>query len=475
MAEDHWQQARLIPTSGITGQDEAERRATSALLAVMGSVREFGAALTRPLGAPAAPLQTFIEVPFPLGEVTCYPDGLIEATRGSKSWTALVEVKTGATELRREQIEQYLDVAREQGFDAVVTISNQIAPSPGTHPVEVDKRKLRRTSLHHLSWAEILTVAVQQRVHHGVADPDQAWVLGELIRYLEHPRSGALDFSDMGPAWVGVREAVAAGTLRSGDKGLAEVLSRWEQLLRYAALRLGRELGTDVQVRVPRREAADPAARLAGHARSLTQSGTLVGSLRIPDTVAPIDIVADLRAGRVDISLEVDAPREGRATTRVNWLLRQLADAPGALRIDALSSSARSSTSELLAAVRQAPEVLIADKNRELRAFRLTASAPLGSKRGTGRGAFIDSVLDALDGFYESVVQNLRSWTPRAPQLPAAGRSAAAAAGLDLSLPPSDAPNDGGEGENGLEPDVGPSIVGTQLPPPASPSVEVGP
>lgn len=39
MAEDHWQLARLIPTSGISGPDEAQRGATSALLAVMGAVR----------------------------------------------------------------------------------------------------------------------------------------------------------------------------------------------------------------------------------------------------------------------------------------------------------------------------------------------------------------------------------------------------------------------------------------------------
>jgi hypothetical protein len=30
MAEEHWQTARLIPTSGINSQDETERRATSA-------------------------------------------------------------------------------------------------------------------------------------------------------------------------------------------------------------------------------------------------------------------------------------------------------------------------------------------------------------------------------------------------------------------------------------------------------------
>ncbi len=54
---DGWQAARLIPTSGISGQDEAERRATSALLAVMQAVREFRVAVLKPLGAPAGNLQ----------------------------------------------------------------------------------------------------------------------------------------------------------------------------------------------------------------------------------------------------------------------------------------------------------------------------------------------------------------------------------------------------------------------------------
>ena len=35
MAEESWHAARLIPTSGISGAEEQERRATSALLAVM--------------------------------------------------------------------------------------------------------------------------------------------------------------------------------------------------------------------------------------------------------------------------------------------------------------------------------------------------------------------------------------------------------------------------------------------------------
>lgn len=50
--QDSWHPARLIPIAGIRGQEEQERRATSALLAVMGAVPEFGHALLGELGAP---------------------------------------------------------------------------------------------------------------------------------------------------------------------------------------------------------------------------------------------------------------------------------------------------------------------------------------------------------------------------------------------------------------------------------------
>ena len=119
---------------------------TSALLAVMGAVKEFARAALGPVGAHSGTVETYVEVPFMLGDKRVYPDGLIRVTRGTKSWTALVEVKTGRNELATEQLENYLDVAREQGFDALITISNEISPVAGQHPTKVDKRKLRRSS-----------------------------------------------------------------------------------------------------------------------------------------------------------------------------------------------------------------------------------------------------------------------------------------------------------------------------------------
>jgi len=380
----------LIPTSGINGAEEQERRATSALLAVMTAVREFGRSILAVAGAPAGTIETYIEVPFELGEKRHYPDGLIRVRRGKRTWTALVEVKTSTNALNAAQLEAYLDIARHEGFDALLTISNEIAASSTEHPTAIDKRRLRKVALHHLSWTQVLTEAVLQKVHRGVADQDQAWILGELIRYLEHNRSGAMEFEDMGPSWVAVREEVHRGTLRPSSKGATEVASRWEQLLRYACLRLGRRLGVEVQPGFNRRETVEAESRMNQLVATMVASGVLEGGIRIPDAAAPVRVVADLRAGRVSCSVEVPAPAEGRSRARVSWLLRQLRDAPDDLRVDAFAARARgASTSELLKAVRAEPQVLIQDPARELRSFRVTLSAPLGALRyevGTDRG-----------------------------------------------------------------------------------------
>ncbi len=418
MTEHTWHRARLIPTSGINGSEEQERRATSALLAVMTAVREFGQAVTKPLGAPAGALETYIEVPFQLGEQKLFPDGLVRVSRGSRSWTALVEVKTGGNQLQATQLENYLDVAKDQGFDAVITISNEIPPVAGQHPTRVDKRKLRKVALHHLSWSKVLTEAVMQKEFRGVADPDQAWILEELIRYLEHSRSGALEFDDMGDSWVTVRDAVTSGTLRPTDKGVAEVVARFDALLRFASLRLGRQLGTEVVPVLSRREQAEPAIRAQALTSALCDNGRLTGSIRIPDTVGPLVVTADVRAKQVTCHVDVDAPREGRPKTRVNWLVRQLKETAAPLRIECFVAHARgSSAAELLQTVRDEPLALVADPSRDIKSFRVAASAPMGGKRGRGRGAFIDSVLTATDDFYAEVLGNLKAWSAAPPKL----------------------------------------------------------
>ena len=432
--DESWTAARLFSISGVGNAEEQEKRATSALLATMMAVRPLGRGITARVGAPAGLIETYLEVPFPRGEGVVIPDGVIRIARGSRMWTALLETKTGSGQLRRDQVENYLDVARQQGFDAVITLSNEIAPAAGEHPVTVDRRKLAKVALFHLSWAEVLHEAQMVLAHRGVDDQLQAWLLHEFVRYLQHPRSGAAGFDDMGGSWVPVRESVAAGTLRAGDRKVPAVVDAWVRLVRQLSLRLTAELGVNVAHVLPRKLATDPVARTRAGVEALVDTGCLTATLKVPGAVGPIQTEADLRTGQVRVSVRVPAPQEGTGQRRVTWLLRQLKDAPDDLLIDVTMAGTSESTCELLRDVRDKPAALLPSTRAEVSSFTLTRSLPLGMKRSGVRGAFIPSVVQAVEGFYADVVQPLRPWVPRAPQLPeGAGGAEAEAASSDAA------------------------------------------
>ncbi len=420
MTEEAWRPARLIPTSGIRGDREREGRATSALLSVLGAVDEFGKAiLSKRFGAPSGRVEAYIEVPLKMRDgKEVRPDGLVRVTRGRRTWVALIEVKTGTSELELDQVESYLDAARERGFDAVVTISNQIVPGTGEHPVTVNKTKLKKVELHHISWVALLTEAVMERDHRGVADDDQAWILSELIAYLEHGNSGAMLFEDMGQHWTAVRDRARERTLRTRDERVDDVVMRWDELARSLCLSLGRRLGRDVQQLLPRRDQRDPLGRPTREAKGLTDDGFLECTVRVPDAVADITLRADLREQRVSASLELDAPREGRPRTRINWLVRQLrASAPPTLRVDVWFESRSVTTSAPLAELMEQPDqVLLDDRRVAPRRFRVTLTRDMGMAR-KGTRSFVGSLELLLSEFYAGVAQDLNGWKPRAPRL----------------------------------------------------------
>ncbi len=122
------------------------------------------------------------------------------------------------------------------------------------------------------------------------------------------------------------------------------------------------------------------------------------------------------------VSTEVMAPELGRPSTRLNWLLRQLRNAPPELRIDVVFFRTRSTSSELLTTAVENPKRLLIGSDRIPRSFILTLSGVAGAKRRSGHGSFITDMSALLDRFYREVVQDLRLWTPPAPQLGPAAR-----------------------------------------------------
>ena len=423
--EDTWHAARLIPTTGIGGQDEQEERATSSLLAVMQAVPDFGRALLRHVDAPSGRIRTFSEVRFTSAadakgdKKVSIPDGVIVIDRGKMEWRCLVEVKTGTAALRPEQVSTYLDLARDHGIQAVLTISNQITSAPSESPFVVDPRKLKKVALRHLSWWHIMTEAIDQHRHRGVTDPDQAWILGELIAYLDNERSGASGFTDMGDKWVSVRDGARALTLRAKDPAAREVAERWVEFTQWLALGLRQVLGREVSLGWSRTQS--PTERLDHLVEELATAGRLAASIKVPGAVNPVAITVDLRSRLVTTSVEIGAPRDGRAKTRITWLLRQLRDAPPRVRIDATFPLAKETTSAMLTEALKNPDVLLwsRDPKREPRSFTVAMSREMGIKRGKGQGSFVAESKQQVTDFYRLVVQSLKPWSSGAPKLPA--------------------------------------------------------
>lgn len=434
LKDEQWPVARLIPISSASGIEAQERRAASALLAVIGAVTEFGRALLKPLGAPAGRIETFVEVPFKVDGRTIRPDGVITVSWGKKSWGALVETKTGPNALEAAQIEAYLDLARQLEFNAVLSISNQYVTSSSDYPIEIDRRKLKRVALHHWSWIDVLTEAVVQKQYRGVSDPDQAYILAELIRYLSDPRSGAVSFDNMGPSWTAVRDGARQGTLRKSDIEVGDVAARWDDLIRFLCLQLTKDLGRDVR-QVLARDERTPSARQAALRDALATTGRLHAELRVPDSAGPLEVVADLRSRQVIVSTRIDAPRQGRSKGRVSWLLRQLPNAPDNVSVGVKATWSPQAIAASLEAARATPEILYPEPNKEIRQFTVTMSRNLGLKRSAGQGSFIDSVMDAVTDFYGDVLQNLRVWKAPPPKLKKAPEEQEAAEPSESEMP----------------------------------------
>jgi stress response protein SCP2 len=415
--DDTWRPPRLFSVHGIGGADEQEDRATSALLWTMAAVRPFGRALTARAHGPAGKVETFLQVPFTLGDNKVIPDGMIRVARGSKLWTACLEVKTGDGVLGRPQVESYLKIAKKKGFDVVLTISNEVAVDPDVHPVELPASAFKSVRLVHISWSEVMHEIRMLLAHHPFTDPMQVWVLTELLHYLEHPRSGAMAFHDMGPNWVPVRDAVGAGRLGSADRRAVPVVESWHRLTRQLCLSLTARLGVPVKQSLPRRHLIDPALRTKDDAEGLARDGALQATFKVPGAAGPLTVHADLRTAKVVTSIDVTAPREGALPKRVGWLTRQLKDAPDDLLVEARFAPRSETTREKLPDVVAQPGVLLPGKDLEPSSFRVLATGPLGMKR-SGTGGFVVSVNSAVATFYGSTVERLRPWTPPAPQLP---------------------------------------------------------
>lgn len=416
---ESWRQARLFPVSALKNDRDRETRATSVLLSVMAQVPRFGRRITAPFGAPSGRMETFTEVSLPHGDTPRRPDGVIRVERAGKLWTALVETKTNGNPLKSDQVQAYMDIAARRGYEAVITLSNDVAleGSPLVD-VKIDRRRKHQVALWHLSWAEVAHQAQMLIRHEGVGNAARTWLLQDLLHYLQHDNSGCHGFQNMGAAWVPVRNGINDETLCQGDPRALEVVESWERLVRQVCLRLGGELGQKVLPVQRSRRGTDPGTRRARLADQLCLEGRLQAELRVEGAPGLLTVSADLRTAKLRTSVEIPAPDQGYPLTWAKRLIRRLAEAPADLHVETLVEGDAGGPRGTLERLRPEPGDLLPKGNStRITGFRLSLFKGMGSGRGSAESGFIRSVDDAVHRFHTSVVVHLDA--------PAAGRTAA--------------------------------------------------
>ena len=348
------------------------------------------------------------------------PDGLIIVTRGSKTWSAIIEAKIGNNELDKDQIERYLDLARQHHIDAVITISNQFAPLPNHHPVKISRQKTRTVKLIHYSWLHILTRADLVASKKRVDDPEQKYILRELEHYFGHKVSGITLVPRMASGWkkvcVNIQNSV---TIRVGDESVIEAISSWHQLLKVLSLSLSAALGELVEIDLSRARAKDPELNFKEDVSSLVGDKVLAAEFRIPNAAANLSIQADFRRRTVTYGMALDAPKDAsRPTKPVNWLLRQLRGIePDKIYVRSNWPRRIPSVTVPLVDAIEDTQALIPDNVKDLpKTLEVIRVHDLMGKY-SGAQTFVDLVGAGSQEFYRQIGQNLNKWVPKPPRV----------------------------------------------------------
>lgn len=423
------EKARLFP---IVAETSKEKRIVSTFLAVLPQVPDLASALFASAGqriGKRTKIETYTEVVLQNGGAgNDRPDGFVRVKSGSKEWTALIEAKIGKAEIQEEQVSKYIELAKANGIDAVITLSNQFVARADHPPLKLPKSLLKKTSLFHWPWMWVLTKCQLLELEDAVSDEEQKFLLSEFIRFLEHSSTGVEGFNHMGKSWREIVRDVGAGaSLKKSSQEVEDVVAAWIEEQRDLCLLMSRNIGKTVKLKMERKYNDDPVGRLKAEIGRFVDEKSFRAALQVPDTAADLEIEADLLRKCVVSSMKLKAPADKKSTkARVNWLLRMLKEDEPRIFVRALWPSRAAPTQASLAELRESPDIIQTENNSLVpHAFEVMLIEDLGG-RFAGSRTFIEDVERIVPQFYDLVGQYLRAWQPPPPK-PVAPKSQQAA------------------------------------------------
>ena len=317
-------------------------------------------------------------------------------------------------------MQRYAEIAREYGVDAVITLSNQLAPLPSHVPYSVPKRLSNRVKFFHISWISILTQASLILRDNEEVTREQAFILEEMVRYFEHPSSGVRRFEQMNSEWrslvLGIRNEQP---FKRSSPEIENTVASWHQEERDVCLILSRRIGERVGIRLSRKHQADPALRLRDACDSLIVSQELRYAFSVPNAASDLEVTANLQRRTISCSMKLNAPGDKkRVSARVNWLVRQLRGVDGDdVIVRAFWLGRGRPTQASLSEIKTDPKCLESGRpGTTPTSFEVVMIRDLAG-RFSGRRTFIEDLENLIPEFYDRIGQNLRPWTPPPPSI----------------------------------------------------------
>lgn len=413
--------ARLIPIY----KAGDEMALTSLFLSALRLVKEFRREVFSAVNlSVSGKLHVFTEVNFADYE-GAQPDGLILVVGGGKiKDAAILEMKNKDSILDKDQISQYLGVAKQYQIPKLITVSNQFVSIPTQSPLNVKVPK--NVNLYHLSWSYILTMAhlLLFEDEKNIEDVDQMEIMKEVVDYLEHKVSGVCGFTMMKPGWKEVVNKIRTRiAIKKDDTGVIDTVSSWLQEERDMALILSRVLGLLVKSGIPRFK-HDLSGRINHEIKNLIEKKALSSTLLIAGAASDIIVTAHFESRNIEMSVSLVPPQDKKLRGQIGWLKRQIDTCQRKNR-----DTFQSISNELCVGVEikyqsQATRIpldnfegVIDDlRGKEIKSFRISLIKDLSRKFESSKG-IVKNVESMLLDFYRGVVQHLKKWEMPAPQM----------------------------------------------------------
>ena len=411
----HGEIARLFPP---LSESNRERRLVSIFLAMLPRVPALGMALLSTAGfkvGKRTKMSAFTEVVHIDGPEKRV-DGLIVARTGSVEWKALLEAKIEKNVHSADQINGYLELAKND-VNAFITISNEFVARADHPVVEVKASLLKKVTMCHWSWTFIATQCEIILYQTDNLDEEQAFLLHEFLRLLDHPKSGVERFKHMPQSWKDLVEQIALKkSLRKTDPVVADTAESWIQEIRDLTLMMTRHVGQEVTSNFSR--AATSKDLIDRVSRDIIGNNPhLRTSLTVPGAASKIAVDVDLARKSISVSMQLKAPTDRKSTkARVNWLVRMIDGNDDRAHVTAHWPGSTRATMAPLAALKQDPAHpdLTIDGASPTK-FDLEFHEGT-RRRFAGSKTFIEDLERIVREFYDFAGQHLRTFQPPPPK-----------------------------------------------------------